>query len=101
MYAEHIVKRPILLTEKASRLREDSNQYIFEVAETANKIQIKGAIEQLFGVKVTSVNTLIQRGKYRRMGRGHGKLPNWKKAIVTLEAGAKIAFFEEAAEGTE
>jgi len=62
---------------------------------------VTDAIEQLFGVKVTSVNTLIQRGKYRRMGRGHGKLPNWKKAIVTLEAGAKIAFFEEAAEGTE
>ncbi len=101
MHAEQIVKRPILLTEKAARLREDSNQYIFEVAEAANKIQIKSAIEQLFSVKVTSVNTLIQRGKFRRMGRGYGKLHNWKKAIVTLAAGAKIAFFEEKTEATE
>lgn len=101
MHAEQIVKRPILLTEKASRLREDANQYMFEVAPTANKIQIKRAIETLFGVKVTTVNTLVQRGKFRRMGRGYGKLQNWKKAIVTLEKGASIAFFEEAAEGTE
>ncbi len=101
MHAEQIVKRPILLTEKTSRLRETSNQYTFEVAEAANKIQIKSAIEHLFGVKVASVNTLIQRGKYRRMGRGHGKLHNWKKAIVTLEAGASIAFFAEKTEATE
>jgi large subunit ribosomal protein L23 len=101
MHAEHIVKRPILLTEKASRLREDTNQYMFEVAGTANKIQIKRAIEQLFGVKVTSVNTLNQRGKFRRMGRGHGKLPNWKKAIVTLAQGASISFYAETAEETE
>ncbi|MBM4376565.1 MAG: 50S ribosomal protein L23 [Deltaproteobacteria bacterium] len=101
MHAEHIVKRPILLTEKASRLREDTNQYMFEVAGTANKIQIKRAIEQLFSVKVTSVNTLNQRGKFRRMGRGHGKLPNWKKAIVTLAQGASISFYAETAEETE
>ena len=90
MHAEQIVKRPILLTEKTSRLRETSNQYTFEVAEAANKIQIKSAIEHLFGVKVASVNTLI-----------HGKLHHWKKAIVTLEAGASIAFFAEKTEATE
>ncbi len=98
MHAERIVKRPILLTEKASRLREDTNQYMFEVDSNANKIQIKKAVEQLFSVTVTQVNTLNQRGKFRRMGRGHGKLNNWKKAIVTLKAGDSIAFFEEEAE---
>ncbi|MBM4358769.1 MAG: 50S ribosomal protein L23 [Deltaproteobacteria bacterium] len=101
MHAEHIIKRPILLTEKASRIREESNQYLFEVAEAANKIQIKSAVEQLFGVKVTSVNTLNQRGKYRRMGRGHAKLHNWKKAIVTLAEGSTISFYEQSAEETE
>jgi large subunit ribosomal protein L23 len=100
MHAERIVKRPILLTEKASRVREDDNQYIFEVDSSANKIQIKSAVEQLFGVTVTRVNTLNQRGKFRRMGRGHGKLPNWKKAIVTLKQGDSIAFFDEES-GTE
>jgi large subunit ribosomal protein L23 len=98
MHAERIIKRPILLTEKASAAREDSNQYTFEVAPTANKIQIKQAVEQLFNVKVTSVNTLVQRGKFRRMGRGHARLGNWKKAIVTLKAGDAIAFFEEEAQ---
>ncbi len=98
MHAEQIIRRPILLTEKASRLREDTNQYMFEVATNANKIQIRSAIEQLFSVKVTSVNTLNQRGKFRRMGRSHGKLNNWKKAVVTLKAGDSITFFEEEAE---
>ncbi len=98
MHAERIIKRPILLTEKASRQREDANQYMFEVASNANKIQIRSAVETLFSVTVTSVNTLNQRGKFRRMGRGHGKLNNWKKAIVTLKAGDAIAFFEEEAE---
>ena len=98
MHAERIIKRPILLTEKASRVREDDNQYTFEVDAAANKIQIKRAVEQLFSVKVEGVNTLVQRGKFRRMGRGHGKLGNWKKAIVTLKQGETIAFFEEEAE---
>lgn len=97
MHPERIVKRPILLTEKAARLREAEQQYMFEVDSKANKIQIRSAVEQLFGVSVTSVNTLIQCGKLRRMGRRHGKLPNWKKAIVTLKPGDKIPFFEEEA----
>src|SRR5690606_952408 len=95
MQAEHIIKRPILLTEKASRLREDESKVIFEVDPKANKIQIKKAVETLFNVTVTDVNTSVVRGKHRRMGRGYGKLSNWKKAVVTLKAGDDIQFFDE------
>ena len=98
MHAEEIIRRPILLTEKATRLREDAGQVIFEVSPRANKIQIKDAVEKLFGVTVTSVNTSIMRGKLRKMGRGHGKLQNWKKAVVTLKPGDDIQFFEEESE---
>ena len=65
---EHIIKRPIALTEKAARLKED-NKVVFEVALGANKIEIKKAVEALFDVEVKDVNTLIQRGKVKRMGR--------------------------------
>ncbi len=95
MHAEQVIKRPILLTEKASRIRENENQYVFEVDTKANKIQIRSAVEKLFSVKVTSVNTLNQRGKDRRMGRGHARRPNWKKAVVTLAEGQSIKFFAE------
>jgi len=95
MHPEDIIVRPILLTEKATRLREDHNQVIFEVKRNANKIQIKDAVEKLFQVGVVSVNTQLVRGKERRMGRGYGKLRNWKKAIVTLKPGDDITFYEE------
>jgi len=95
MHPEHIIRRPILLTEKASTLREEQNQVVFEVAREANKIQIKSAVETLFNVGVVSVRTQNVRGKDRRMGRGYGRLPNWKKAIVTLKPGDSIPFFEE------
>lgn len=98
MRAEDIIKRPILLTEKASRLREDHNQVVFEVSLKANKIQIKDAVEKLFGVGVLDVNTSNVRGKERRMGRGYGKLHNWKKAVVTLKEGDDIQFYDEEAE---
>jgi large subunit ribosomal protein L23 len=93
MRADQIIKRPIALTEKANQLRED-NKVIFEVERTANRVQIRHAIESLFNVKVADVNTLIMRGKERRMGRGHAKMQNWKKAIVTLKEGSTIDFFE-------
>ena len=95
---ENIIRRPIILTEKSTRLREGDNQVIFEVAPTANKIEIKNAIQKLFGVTVTGVNTLVMRGKEKRMGRGHARLRNWKKAIITLKAGDEIKFFDEKAE---
>ncbi len=93
-----IVRRPIVLTEKSSRLREGDNKVIFEVARNANKIQIKTAIQELFKVGVVDVNTLIMRGKDKRMGRGYARLHNWKKAIVTLKAGDSIQFFDETPE---
>ena len=95
MQPEHIIRRPIILTEKSSRLREQSNKVIFEVHRDANKIQIKDAIQALFKVGVVEVNTLLMRGKDKRMGRGYAKLHNWKKAIVTLKEGDQIQFFDE------
>ena len=93
MTPETIIRRPIILTEKASRLRE-ANQVVFEVARDANKVQIRDAVQKLFKVKVTNVNTLLMRGKDRRMGRGYGKMQNWKKAIITLKEGDTIEFFD-------
>jgi large subunit ribosomal protein L23 len=93
MTPEQIIDRPIALTEKATQLREQ-NKVIFKVNRRANKIQIRDAIQKLFNVTVVEVNTLVMRGKERRMGRGYSKLHNWKKAIVTLKAGDTIEFFE-------
>jgi large subunit ribosomal protein L23 len=93
MTPEQIIDRPIALTEKATQLREQ-NKVIFRVNRKANKIQIRDAIQKLFHVTVVEVNTLVMRGKERRMGRGYSKLHNWKKAIVTLKAGDTIEFFE-------
>jgi large subunit ribosomal protein L23 len=103
MTPEQIIKRPIALTEKAATLKEEQNQVIFEVDLKANKIQIKNAVEKLFDVKVADVNTLIQRGKVKTLGRREFKRPNWKKAIVTLADGSNIEFFDEAqaSEGEE
>ncbi|MGH7269943.1 MAG: 50S ribosomal protein L23 [Polyangiaceae bacterium] len=95
MTPEEIIRRPIVLTEKATQLREKNNQVVFEVARAANKLQIRDAVQKLFKVGVTDVNTMVMRGKERRMGRGHGKMQNWKKAIVTLKAGDSIDFFSE------
>jgi large subunit ribosomal protein L23 len=92
MKAETVIRKPIVLTEKASKLR-DSNQIVFEVARAANKVEIRDAVQTLFKVKVLRVNTLVMRGKDRRMGRTYGKMQNWKKAIVTLKEGDSIDFF--------
>ena len=88
-----IVKRP-LLTEKSDRLRETNNQYCFEVAVGANKLEVKAAIESLFGVKVSSVRLQNRIGKAKRMGRFAGKRADWKKAFVTLKKGEVIELFE-------
>jgi len=94
---EAIIRRPIFLTEKSNTLR-GKNQVVFEVARDANKVQIKDAVQKLFSVKVESVNTMVYRGKDRRMGRGYAKMQNWKKAVVTLKDGENIDFFAEASE---
>lgn len=88
-----IIIRPVL-TEKSTQMRDEQNQFCFSVRLDANKIEIKHAIEKLFDVSVASVRTQIMRGKVKRYGRGYGKRPNWKKAIVTLQEGQNIEFFE-------
>jgi large subunit ribosomal protein L23 len=93
LLADTVLRRPIILTEKSNRLRE-KNQVIFEVAPTANKIQIKDAVQKMFKVTVVDVNTMRYRGKERRMGRGYAKLQNWKKAVITLKQGDEIQFFD-------
>jgi large subunit ribosomal protein L23 len=94
MRPDQILRRPVVLTEKANRLR-DRNQVVFEVTREANKVQIKEAVQAMFKVKVEAVNTSIVRGRERRMGRGYAKTQNWKKAVVTLKEGDTIDFFAE------
>ncbi|MBX3201519.1 MAG: 50S ribosomal protein L23 [Labilithrix sp.] len=97
MTPESVIRKPIFLTEKSNTLR-GHNQVVFEVLRTANKVQIKEAVQTLFSVKVESVNTMLYRGKDRRMGRGYAKMQNWKKAVVTLAEGENIDFFAETSE---
>lgn len=97
MTPESIIRRPIFLTEKSNTLR-GQHQVIFEVLRDANKIEIKDAVQKLFNVKVESVNTMLYRGKDRRMGRGYAKTQNWKKAVITLKEGENIDFFADTAE---
>ena len=93
MTPEQLIDKPSILTEKATRVR-GQNKVIFKVNRRANKIQIREAIQRMFNVTVIDVNTLVMRGKDRRMGRGYAKLQNWKKAIITLKEGDEIAFFD-------
>lgn len=88
-----IVIRPIV-TEKSSIQSATENTYVFEVGVRANKIEIKRAIETLFGVNVEDVRTVTVRGKTKRFGRFYGKRPNWKKAYVRLASGDELNFFE-------
>jgi large subunit ribosomal protein L23 len=88
-----IVRRPVV-TEKSSLLKEMSNQYVFEVATDANKVEIAKAVEQLFKVKVLSVRVMNIEGKQRRLGKSIGKRSDWRKAIVKLSPKDKISFFE-------
>ena len=92
MAPEDIILSPVL-TEKATD-GIASKRYTFIVLKTANKTQIKIAVEKMFDVKVKSVNTVTRRGKLKRMGRNEGYTPTTKKAIVTLTEGSKaIEFF--------
>lgn len=88
-----ILIRPIV-TEKTSLAQASDNVYVFEVGLKANKIQIKYAIEQAFGVGVEDVRTVVVRGKSKRFGRFFGKRPNWKKAYVRLSSGDLLNFLE-------
>jgi large subunit ribosomal protein L23 len=88
-----IIIRP-WITEKSMDMQQQK-KYVFVVDRRANKTEIKNALEAIFGVKVSKVNTINMRGKMKRMGRFEGKRPDWKKAIVTLADDSKtIEFFE-------
>ena len=91
-----VIRRP-LVTEKTSILREDGRTIVFQVATSANKIQIRHAIEHLLGAKVESIRTSIAHGKVKRQGRYAGRRSDWKKAYVRLRAGAKMPEFLEGA----
>lgn len=93
MAAQDIIIRPIVTEKTMSGVQ--AKKYTFEVAKDATKIDIARAVEELFGVKVSKVNTLHVRGHLRRQGRSEGYTREWKKAVVTLTEGSKtIEFFE-------
>jgi large subunit ribosomal protein L23 len=95
MNANQIIRRP-LVTEKSTLLRESgANVIAFEVAPSANKIQVKAAVEELFKVKVEEVRLFNVRGKAKRLGRFLGKRRDWRKAYVRLKAGEKAPDFIE------
>ncbi len=87
-----ILKKPVV-TEKSTSLLQD-NKYTFVVDPAANKTEIKQAVESIFKVKVTKVNTLRVKGRIKRVRNIPGKTPDYKKAVVTLRAGDKIEIFE-------
>ena len=92
MHLYEVLRRP-LITEKSTDLQAQ-NKYAFEIADGANKLMIKQAVEKAFKVKVTGVNVITMQGKSKKMGRHVVRTNPWKKAIVTLQAGDKIEFFE-------
>ena len=92
MTPQQIIIRPVL-TEKTSELEQIHNQYTFEVHRQANKIEIRKAIEIVFGVRVDKVRTMVVRGDLRRVGRFYGKTRQWKKAVVTLHPNDSIDFY--------
>jgi large subunit ribosomal protein L23 len=92
MHLHEVLRRP-LITEKGTLLQE-GNKYTFEVAREASKFQIKEAVEKAFNVKVAKVNVMTAPGKTKRIGRREVRSSSWRKAIVSLEPGYKIGFFE-------
>ena len=91
-----ILQKPIL-TEKASILTEKSNRFTFRVDPKANKLQIKSAIEKMYGVNILAINTLVVSGKVKsrntKGGLVTGRSPKYKKAVVTLKAGETIDYY--------
>ena len=93
MMSYEIIKKPVITENSMDQMAD--RKYTFEVAKDANKIEIKKAIEEIFGVKVEKVTTMRVLGKVKRMGANSGKRPDWKKAIVKLTADSKtIEFFD-------
>ena len=98
-FAHDIIRKPII-SERSMEVTFDKEgneikKYSFEVPQSANKVEIKKAVEEIFGVKVAAVNTMNVTGKLKRMGRYEGRRASYKKAIVTLTKDSKtIEFFE-------
>ena len=89
MKESYEILNTLLRTEKGVAL-QDVNKYFFSVKKSANKIQIKKAVEDVYKVKVQDVNTQVMNGKLKRVRQQVGKTPDWKRAIVTLKPGQKI-----------
>ena len=87
-----VIKKP-LVTEKASALKAEARKVVFAVDRRANKLDVKAAVEKLFEVKVTDVQTMVFRGKHKRVGSSQGMRQNWKKAVVTLAEGTDLDVF--------
>ena len=93
MMSYEIIKKPVITENSMDQMAD--RKYTFEVAKDANKIEIKKAVEEVFGVKVEKVTTMRVLGKVKRMGANSGKRPDWKKAIVKLTEDSKtIEFFD-------
>ena len=93
MTSYEIIKKPIITENSMDQMAD--KKYTFEVSASANKIEIKKAVEEIFGVKVEKVTTMRVLGKVKRMGANSGKRPDWKKAIVKLTESSKtIEFFD-------
>ena len=91
-----VLHRPVI-TEKTTVIREDGRTLVFQVAMNANKIDIKRAVELLFGSKVASVRTSLAHGKFKRQGKYMGRRSDWKKAYVKLREGEKLPDFLQGA----
>jgi len=94
MKIHDVIRRP-LVTEKTTLARETGSVIVFEVAVGATKVDIRRAVEKLFGSKVAAVRTQIAHGKFKRQGRFEGQRSDWKKAWVRLKAGEKMPEFVE------
>ncbi len=93
MTAYEIIKRPIVTEHSMDQMAD--RKYTFEVATGANKVEIKKAVEEIFGVTVEKVTTMNMDGKVKRMGMNIGKRADWKKAVVKLTESSKtIEFFD-------
>lgn len=96
MKLTEIIRRPIV-TEKTVGLRETASTLVFQVSRDATKVQIRQAVEKLFGTKVADVRTSLAHGKVKRQGRFVGRRSDWKKAYVRLRDGEKVPDFVEGA----
>jgi large subunit ribosomal protein L23 len=96
MKLTEVIRRPII-TEKTTVIRDDGQTLVFQVAKEANKIDVRRAVETLFGSKVASVRTSVMHGKMKRQGKYVGQRPDWKKAYVKLREGEKLPEFLQGA----